>query len=98
MGLGLAVLILALRSVQEGRIAPTDLLLYPAGSALGSGLYRQLRRFAPDFCAQTEIRGTQCVLFSCLLLGEKVTPQMGVGFAVIFAALLFSELAPKKDA
>lgn len=38
------------------------------------------------------------VLFSCLLLGERVTPQMGVGFAVIFAALLFSELAPKKDA
>ena len=38
------------------------------------------------------------VLFSCLLLGEKVTPQMGVGFAVIFTALLFSELAPKKDA
>ena len=38
------------------------------------------------------------VLFSCLLLGEKVTLQMGVGFAVIFAALLFSELAPKKDA
>ena len=38
------------------------------------------------------------VLFSCLLLGEKVTPQMGVGFAVIFAALLFGELAPKKDA
>ena len=30
------------------------------------------------------------VLFSCLLLGEKVTPQMGVGFVVIFAALLFS--------
>ena len=38
------------------------------------------------------------VLFSCLLLGEKVTPQMGVGFAIIFAALLVSELAPgKKD-
>ena len=38
------------------------------------------------------------VLFSCLLLGEKVTLQMGVGFAVIFAALLVSELAPgKKD-
>lgn len=46
MGLGLAVLILALRSVQEGRIAPTDLLLYPVGSALGSGLYRLLHRFA----------------------------------------------------
>ena len=38
------------------------------------------------------------VLFSCLLLGEKVTLQMGVGFAIIFAALLVIELAPgKKD-
>ena len=38
------------------------------------------------------------VLFSGLLLGEKVTLQMGVGFAIIFAALLVSELAPgKKD-
>lgn len=38
------------------------------------------------------------VLFSCLLLGEKVTLQMGVGFAIIFAALLVGELAPgKKD-
>lgn len=36
------------------------------------------------------------VLFSCLLLGEKVTLQMGVGFAIIFAALLVSELAPEK--
>lgn len=35
------------------------------------------------------------VLFSCLLLGEKVTLQMGVGFAIIFAALLVSELARK---
>ena len=33
-----------------------------------------------------------------LLLGDKVTLQMGVGFAIIFAALLVSELAPgKKD-
>ena len=31
------------------------------------------------------------------LLGEKVTLQMGVGFAIIFAALLVSELAPKKS-
>ena len=38
------------------------------------------------------------VLFSCLLLGEKVTLQMGIGFAIIFAALLVSELAPKKEA
>lgn len=38
------------------------------------------------------------VLFSCLLLGEKVTLQMGIGFALIFAALLVSELAPKKEA
>ena len=37
------------------------------------------------------------VLFSCLLLGEKVSLQMGVGFAIIFAALLVSELAPKKS-
>lgn len=38
------------------------------------------------------------VLFSCLMLGEKVTLQMGIGFAIIFAALLVSELAPgKKD-
>ncbi|MFQ9806235.1 MAG: DMT family transporter [Christensenellales bacterium] len=36
------------------------------------------------------------VLFSCLLLGEKVTLQMGVGFAIILAALLVSELAPGK--
>lgn len=77
MGLGLAVLILALRSVQEGRIAPTDLLLYPAGSALGSGLYRLLHRFAPDFCAQTEIRGTQCVLFSCLLSASFLLLAVG---------------------
>ena len=35
------------------------------------------------------------VLFSCLLLGERVTVQMGVGFALIFAALLVSELAPR---
>lgn len=36
------------------------------------------------------------VLFSCLLLGEVVTPRMLLGFAVIFAALLLSELAPRK--
>ena len=35
------------------------------------------------------------VLFSCLLLGERVTLQMGVGFALIFAALMVSELAPR---
>lgn len=34
------------------------------------------------------------VLFSCLLLGEVVTRQMLIGFAVIFAALLVSELTP----
>ena len=35
--------------------------------------------------------------YTCTLLGEKVTLQMGVGFAIIFAALLVSELAPKKS-
>ena len=34
------------------------------------------------------------VIFSCLLLGERVTPRMLLGFAVIFAALLVSELTP----
>lgn len=31
------------------------------------------------------------VLFSCLLLGERLTPQMALGFAVIFAALVVNE-------
>ena len=35
------------------------------------------------------------VVFSCLLLGERVTPRMLLGFAVIFAALLVSELTPR---
>ena len=37
--------------------------------------------------------------FSCLLLGERLTPKMALGFMVIFAALVVSELAKgKKDA
>ena len=35
------------------------------------------------------------VIFSCLLLRERVTPRMLLGFAVIFAALLVSELTPR---
>lgn len=35
------------------------------------------------------------VLFSCLLLGEVVTPKMAAGFVLIFAAVLTSELMPK---
>ena len=38
------------------------------------------------------------VVFSCLLLGERVTPRMLLGFAVIFAALLVSELTPHEKA
>ena len=38
------------------------------------------------------------VLFSCLLLGETLTPGMLAGFAVIFAALLVSELTPREPA
>ena len=41
------------------------------------------------------------VVFSCLLLGERVTARMLLGFAVIFAALMVSELTPhekKKEA
>jgi len=37
--------------------------------------------------------------FSCLLLGERLTPKMALGFVVIFAALVVSELAKgKKEA
>ena len=35
------------------------------------------------------------VIFSCLLLGERVTPRILLGFAVIFAALMVSELTPR---
>ena len=34
--------------------------------------------------------------FSCLLLGERLTHKMALGFVVIFAALLVSELAKKE--
>ncbi len=36
------------------------------------------------------------VVFSVLLYGEHVTAQLGVGFALIFAAILLSELFPLK--
>ena len=39
------------------------------------------------------------VAFACLLLGETLTARMGMGFAVIFAALMVGELAPgRKEA
>lgn len=37
------------------------------------------------------------VLFSSLLLGERLTGRMLTGFAVIFAALMVSVMAPKQD-
>ena len=37
------------------------------------------------------------VAFSCLLLGETLSPRMALGFAVIFAALMVSELAPGRE-
>lgn len=36
--------------------------------------------------------------FSCLLLGETLTVRMGLGFAVIFAALIVSEVSPRGKA
>lgn len=36
--------------------------------------------------------------FSCLLLGETLSPRMALGFAVIFAALLVNSLAPGEKA
>ena len=35
--------------------------------------------------------------FSCLILGETLSARMVLGFAVIFAALMVSELAPGKE-
>ena len=36
------------------------------------------------------------VIFSCIILGEVVTAKMALGFVVIFAAVLVSELTPKE--
>jgi len=36
------------------------------------------------------------VIFSCIILGEIVTAKMALGFVVIFAAVLISELTPKE--
>lgn len=36
------------------------------------------------------------VLFSVLLYGEQVTPRMALGFAVVFCAVLLSQLEPPK--
>ena len=36
--------------------------------------------------------------FSCLLLGETLTVRMGLGFAVIFAALIVCEVSPRGKA
>ena len=34
------------------------------------------------------------VAFSVLIYGEPLTVQLGVGFALVFGAVLLSELAP----
>lgn len=36
------------------------------------------------------------VIFSCIILGEIVTAKMAIGFVIIFAAVLVSELTPKQ--
>jgi len=36
------------------------------------------------------------VIFSCIILGEVVTAKMALGFVIIFAAVLVSELTPKE--
>jgi drug/metabolite transporter (DMT)-like permease len=38
------------------------------------------------------------VLFSCLLLGERMTGKMLAGFVMIFLAVLVSEMAPRREA
>ena len=37
------------------------------------------------------------VIASVLFYGEVVTERMGAGFVLIFAAILISELAPRRD-
>lgn len=37
------------------------------------------------------------VIFSCILLGEVISPKMGMGFVLIFAALMVSELTPRHE-
>lgn len=36
------------------------------------------------------------VIFSCIILGEIITAKMALGFVIIFAAVLISELTPKE--
>ena len=36
------------------------------------------------------------VLFSCIILGETVTPRMLLGFAMIFCAVIVSEMSPRR--
>ena len=36
------------------------------------------------------------VIFSCIILGEVVTAKMAIGFVIIFAAVLVSEMTPKE--
>lgn len=38
------------------------------------------------------------VFFSCLILGETVTGRMLLGFVMIFAAVIVSEMTPRKEA
>ena len=49
---------------------------------------QSMRRPASHAVILLSLESVFGVLFSCLLLGEKVTLQTGVGFAIIFAALL----------
>jgi drug/metabolite transporter (DMT)-like permease len=37
------------------------------------------------------------VIFSCLILGETVTGKMLAGFVMIFAAVLVSEMTPRRE-
>ena len=50
---------------------------------------------APHSAILLSLESVFGALFSCLLLGEPMTPKILAGFAVIFAALMVNELAGK---
>lgn len=75
-------------------------LLYLAvfSSTIGMSLQNIGQSMAPASHASIllSLESVFGVLFSCLLLGEVVTGQMLAGFAVIFVAILISELSPRE--
>ena len=56
-----------------------DPLLNLSGAALGCGLAHRLRRLRPAACARLEVRGSQCLLISCVLCALALFIAVSVG-------------------